>query len=142
VEGPETDGSLAVMYKCTKCGYEMAMLTNSFETQMVRSLGVKVGGRTVPPTPMEHTRESLESAATAESAGGCPFPAMIPEFPANTQAITWTPDAQARLDRIPEMVRPMVKQALEAYARDEGRTTITPDLIDIAKEIMGAYYKR
>ena len=36
-------GSLSVVYECPECGYEMAMLTNAQETQMVRSLGVRIG---------------------------------------------------------------------------------------------------
>jgi len=36
-------GSLAVVYGCPACGYEMAMLTNQHETDMVRSLGVRIG---------------------------------------------------------------------------------------------------
>ena len=34
-------GSLSVVYECPECGYEMAMLTNQHETDMVRSLGIK-----------------------------------------------------------------------------------------------------
>ena len=51
-EGPE-EGSLSVTFRCPECGFRVAMLTNPFETQMVRSLGVKVGGRTVPAEPFE-----------------------------------------------------------------------------------------
>src|SRR5687768_3362120 len=46
--GPPDRGSLAVVYACPDCGYEMAMLTNAYETQVVQSLGVKIG----PSTPV------------------------------------------------------------------------------------------
>ena len=36
-------GSISLLYACEACGYEMAMLTNPFETQLVSSLGVQVG---------------------------------------------------------------------------------------------------
>ena len=39
---PPDRGSISVVYACDACGYEMAMLTNAFETQLVSSLGVKV----------------------------------------------------------------------------------------------------
>src|SRR2546429_367489 len=55
-EGPD-EGSLSVTFRCPECGFRVAMLTNPFETQMVRSLGVKVGGAT-PPAPFEHARTS------------------------------------------------------------------------------------
>ena len=41
--GPPEGGSLSIVYSCPECGYEMAMLTNAYETQMVQSLGVRIG---------------------------------------------------------------------------------------------------
>ena len=41
--GPPERGSLSVVYACPECGYEIAMLTNAYETQVVQSLGVKIG---------------------------------------------------------------------------------------------------
>ena len=40
---PPDRGSLSVVYACPECGYEMAMLTNAYETQVVQSLGVRIG---------------------------------------------------------------------------------------------------
>jgi hypothetical protein len=37
-----------------ECGFRVAMLTNPFETQMVKSLGVKVGGASGPAQPFQH----------------------------------------------------------------------------------------
>src|ERR671925_605420 len=56
--GPD-DGSLTVTFRCPECGFRVAMLTNQFETQMVKSLGVKVGGRTAPATPFEQLRTAM-----------------------------------------------------------------------------------
>src|SRR6266496_1865015 len=47
------DGTLAATFKCPKCGRVVAMLTNPMETQLVSSLGVEIGGRTVPAAPSE-----------------------------------------------------------------------------------------
>ena len=44
--GPPDRGSLSVVYACPECGYEMAMLTNAYETQVVQSLGVRIGPET------------------------------------------------------------------------------------------------
>ena len=41
--GPPERGSLSIVYSCPECGYEMAMLTNAYETQVVQSLGVRIG---------------------------------------------------------------------------------------------------
>src|SRR5258705_9918805 len=84
--GPD-EGSLTVTFRCPECGFRVAMLTNPFETQMVRSLGVKVGGQTVPPEPFEHLRSTLAGARPDAFAGGggasetggpgCPFAAAL-----------------------------------------------------------------
>ena len=63
--GPPDRGSLSVVYSCPECGYEMAMLTNPYETQVVQSLGVRIG-------PAEGSAEA--AGATSK----CPFPAMMP----------------------------------------------------------------
>ena len=43
---PPDRGSLSVVYSCPECGYEIAMLTNAYETQVVQSLGVRIGPAT------------------------------------------------------------------------------------------------
>jgi len=44
-------------------------------------------------------------------------------------ALAWEPAAQSRLDAIPAFARAMVVQAVEAYARGQGQTTVTPSLL-------------
>src|SRR5207247_10613404 len=79
-EGPD-EGSLSVTFRCPECGFRVAMLTNPFETQMVRSLGVKVGGRTVPAEPFENLRATMAGGrpdafeGTGEAGGSGPFAA-------------------------------------------------------------------
>ncbi len=55
------DGTLSVIFTCPACKREMALLTNPMETQLVTSLGVEIGGRTVPQQPMQQTRMGLDS---------------------------------------------------------------------------------
>ena len=91
VDPPER-GSLSVVYSCPECGYEMAMLTNAYETQVVQSLGVRIG-------PAE---------AAAEAGGKCPFSAMIPATdavrPGEPIPVRWTavryPSIQRELTRV------------------------------------------
>src|ERR671919_626280 len=63
--GPPEGGSLSVVYSCPECGYEMAMLTNALETQIVQSLGVRIG-------------PEIDGGASSTSGSSCPFTAMIP----------------------------------------------------------------
>jgi hypothetical protein len=133
-EGPE-EGSLAIRFLCPTCGKSTALLTNSFETQLVTSLGVKIGGRTVPPEPMEQTRSSLESEG-----GKCPFANMLAEDQAQAKennAVSWTPEAETRLERVPGFVRPMAKKAIEKYAEQKGAQEITESLLAEAREKIG-----
>src|SRR5258705_2876044 len=102
--GPPERGSLSVVYACPECGYEMAMLTNPFETQLVQSLGVRIG-------PDASISEGTRAAGTS-----CPFAAMMPasEAAPPDQAgepipVRWTSDAEARLANIPQVVRPTAR---------------------------------
>ena len=153
-EGPD-EGSLAVTFGCPRCGHHVAMLTNPFETQMVRSLGVKIGGRTVPAEPFEQLRSTLASQrpdlfeGTAPQSGeaqetrtdgpGCPFAAMIPgqEEAASGGVISWGPEAEQRIERIPSFIRPMAKRAIERYAMGKGYTFITESVMDEARQALG-----
>jgi radical SAM protein with 4Fe4S-binding SPASM domain len=44
-------------------------------------------------------------------------------------ALAWEPAARARLEAVPAFARAMVVQAVEAYARGQGRATVTPALL-------------
>ena len=150
--GPD-EGSLTVTFRCPACGFRVAMLTNPFETQMVRSLGVKVGGRSVPPEPFEHLRATLASPradafeaappVAGEAAGpGCPFAAALggeggeAALPA-TSGISWDGAAEARLDRIPSFIRPMARRSIERFAEEKGYATITEQVMDEARAVFG-----
>ena len=64
VEQP-AEGSLGVFFGCPACGAKFSMVTNPGETQMVSSLGVKLGGRPAPAEPFEMTRGTLKEEAKA-----------------------------------------------------------------------------
>src|SRR5438105_10535075 len=98
--GPD-EGSLTVTFRCPECGFRVAMLTNPFETQMVKSLGVKVGNApAAAPEPFQHLRgamagahvETLDAGAATEATtgGGCPFAAMLNETTPVPTEVTWT----------------------------------------------------
>jgi proto-chlorophyllide reductase subunit len=124
------DGTLAVSFSCPACGRRVGMLTNPFETQLVSSLGVVIGGRTVPEQPLEMVRSTVATGkenAFSESTGREP----------SGPGVTWSPDAQERLARVPNFVRGMVKRIYADYAREHGITEITPVLMDTARTELG-----
>ena len=84
---PPQGGSLSVVYSCPECGYEMAMLTNPFETQLVQSLGVRIGpdmnassganaGVTAPAADTRLSDET-DSGMGMPAASKCPFLATM-----------------------------------------------------------------
>jgi hypothetical protein len=129
---PPERGSLSVVYACPACGYEMAMLTNAYETQVVQSLGVRIG--------------PAENGASTKTGGGCPIVSMIPatdgapfqqpQGDANS-AVRWTAAAEARLANIPSFVRPMAKTGIEQFARERGSAEIDEKMLDAAREFFG-----
>ena len=153
--GPD-EGSMSIIYSCPSCSRDIAMLTNAMETQMVRSLGVKIGGRTVPAEPMEMLRSSLAEprdsrpaptptpapAQPAEKISGskCPFTGVVTEAYAQqerTAGPVWTEEAQARIERIPSFIQSMVKKGVEDYAREQGYAEIDAAVMDEVKGRFG-----
>ena len=129
--GPPDGGSLSVVYACPECGYEMAMLTNAYETQVVQSLGVRIG-----------RPEAAAEGAVAKA--GCPFSAMLPgtgsEAPTGApqpDVVRWTTAAEARLLNIPEFVRPMARTGIERFARERGTLEVNDEILDQAREFFG-----
>jgi hypothetical protein len=123
--GPPERGSLSVVYSCPECGYEMAMLTNAYETQVVQSLGVRIG-------PAE---------ASEKTGTGCPFTGMIPATEGNKTSasipVRWTAAAEARLANIPEFVRPMARTGIERFAKERGALEVDDKILDEAREFFG-----
>lgn len=121
------DGTMGVAFSCPQCGSEIAMLANPMETQLVSSLGITIGGRTVPPQPLELTRASLADGREGS---------LVDDFPA-AGSVRWSDDAQLRLGHVPGFVRGMVKRIYTDYARERGIDTITPEVMDRARAELG-----
>jgi hypothetical protein len=118
------DGTFTASYMCPGCGRRMAMLANPMETQLVGSLGVKVGGRTLDQQPMELVRQTLEGRddAFVDDPSGRP---------------TWAPASEERLARVPGFVRGMVKKIYSEWASERGIRVITPEVMDEARVDLG-----
>jgi hypothetical protein len=119
---PPERGSLTVLYRCPSCAHEVAMLTNPYETQVVRSLGVEIRG----------------GAAGEPGASRCPFSSLVQDPGADPEAaLPWTPEAASRLESIPEFARPMARTGIERFARERGLARIDAQVLDQAREFFG-----
>jgi hypothetical protein len=142
--GLDEDGSMSATFRCPSCEWGVTLLINPQETQMVRSLGVKIGGATVPAQPMEmlqsHLANPSEPMVKASSASGssCPFSALVQDTFNTVQSdLRWSVEAEQRLERAPSFVRAMVRQGIEEFAREQGYAEITPQVMDEARTRMG-----
>jgi hypothetical protein len=52
------------------------------------------------------------------------------------RGILWTPEAEARIEKVPSFVRPMVRQKVEAEAHKRKQTVVTPPLLEVLFETM------
>lgn len=122
---PDPGGSLTAVFACPRCSQQVAMLTNPMETELVTSLGVKIG----------------PAGEAEEGASRCPFSGVVRDMEAAAKGgedgVAWTTAALARLDNIPEFVRPMAKQGVEHYARSHGYAEVDERVLDEARERFG-----
>lgn len=124
------DGTLAASFRCPDCERIVAMLTNPMETQLVSSLGIKIGGREVPEQPLEQVR--------SEVVGGREDVFVDEEAPpVRTGSVVWSLAAVERLESVPRFVRGMVKRIYTDYAKENGISEITPAVMDKARSDLG-----
>jgi DNA-directed RNA polymerase subunit RPC12/RpoP len=129
--GPRGDSGVSVVYECPSCSHRMGMVTNRGETQIVSSLGLQIGGKRVDELAAEGADEPV----------GCPFGDTVTELDGDERPAggdpQWTSDAVARLEKIPEQVRPMAKLGIELYARSHGIHRIDQKVLDEARQSFG-----
>ncbi len=127
------DGTFAAAFRCPTCGRRMALLANPMESQLVGSLGVKIGGRELDEQPFEMTRAKMvgkpdafdDTESTETATAQKPGP------------VVWSPQAEERLARAPAFVRGMIKRIYAEYARERGIAEITPEVMDSARTDLG-----
>ena len=143
-------GSLTAIFECPDCFAEFAMHMNPWETQMLKSLDVQLGGKSEAAQPMQMVRSFLNQqnpdnltseapAVSAEGGGKCPFSSAVAEAFQESEATgpIWTPEALARLERVPSFVRSMAKTSIEEFARENGHTEITTEVMDTVRGDFG-----
>ncbi len=128
------DGTLQVVFVCGSCNQEVAMLTNPMETQLVSSMGVKIGGREVPAQPMELSRTSMEGGK--EDVFDQPE-IVSTDSQGHSLRVTWTSEAVGRLDNVPSFVRGMVKRIYTDWAQQNGVSEMNPEIMDRARIELG-----
>jgi hypothetical protein len=163
----QVEGSLSITFSCPSCAHRTALLTNPWETQLVRALDVKIGGRSGSPEPMEFVRAMLaggrmgalegagdaaspaveeDSAASAELSAGASTElgtgsrcpfSAVANRAAEMASVSWDPSAERSLERVPEFIRPMARQGIERFAAEHGYPRITEEVIEKVRGSFG-----
>jgi len=158
--GPD-DGAMTVVFQCSTCGQQTAMLTNPMETQVVSSLGVSIGeDEETSSEPMEMVRSSLSEQAdgsgspedvqendASDSGSKCPFTEVVnsaEEEQEESETATpsdpqWTDAAEERLSNIPSFARSMARKSIEQHAEEQGYAEINTDVMDEVKGQFGMF---
>ncbi|MFQ5673123.1 MAG: PCP reductase family protein [Nitrospinales bacterium] len=123
---PSDSKNLALKFKCEKCGHEIAMLTNQFETEFVSKIGVELGGQSAEAKgPFTMVGSNLDEAKE-ELAKSKP-----------KDEFAWTEEAMERLNRVPFFVRNMAKKTILDFARQKGVSLIDAKLMDEVRQKVG-----
>lgn len=81
-----------------------------------------------------HRADDLDIGSTAETLVRlAPCNVLVVNERADDGPLVWTGEAEERLQRVPEFMRPMVRKAIESHARARGLTEITADVVTSAK---------
>jgi len=134
-------GAISLVYACAECGYEVAMVANPYETQLVASLGADLGDDVAPAAGVTG-HEFVEGAAVPEPGAGsnCPFTGIAqtadPKEAAEAK-FPWTAEAESRLAGAPDFVKPVVCAAIERFARENGYAEVDEKVLDEAKNFLG-----
>ena len=123
-EAQAAGGGLSIVFRCSQCGFQTAMRTNHAETQLVSSLGLALNPEGEP----------------SKAGSKCPF-SQVAEREQTKQErpeeLVWSVEAEARLDRVPEFVRPMAKMGIEKFAKDKGHLKIDEAVLEEARDLIG-----
>ena len=120
-----SDG-LGMTFRCPQCEHEVVMETNSGETQLVQSLGVRIGPGHPSVPPLAGLRAHLSDV----------HPGALDEDPAFEPV--WTPPAEERLAGHPLFLQPLIRKVNVDYARRRGLKEISPEVMDACKQAQPA----
>ena len=87
-----------------------------------------------------HRTDDLDIGATAEALVRlAPGNILVVNERTDEKPLAWTSEAEERLGRVPEFMRPMVKKAIESHARARGLREVTAEVVTEAKTGHGVH---
>ena len=88
----------------------------------------------IPSFVQPMVKSSVETYARKNGFTTVTLQVMDDSKNASTEGIRWTPDAQHRLENIPDFIRPMARREIERLVKERGGSEITAEVMEEAKE--------
>jgi hypothetical protein len=88
----------------------------------------------IPSFVQQMVKSSVETYARKSGFTTVTLQVMDDSKNSTTEGIHWTPEAQQRLDNIPDFIRPMARREIERLVKERGGTEITAEMMEEAKE--------
>lgn len=135
-EAPETVESTSASAQQAMLKEETAKSEASGEgscpfSSMVSQMGMSGGGM---PAGMPGMPSGMPTEVPKEGSG-CPV--SMPSSTSSPAELSWSPEAEERVEKIPTFMRPMIKMGVESYARKNNIAVITPEVMEASKNDKG-----
>lgn len=113
---PSAESGMTFTFGCSECKKNVEISINSDETGLLKGLNIFAAANEGHQSEPEEVEESASN---------------------DDGELVWTQAAEERMESVPVFVRPMAKMGVEKFARDNGISEITPNVMDEAKAKMG-----
>lgn len=87
------------------------------------------------PAGMPGMPPGMPTGEMPKADSGCPV--SMPGATATPSTLSWSPEAEERVEKIPTFMRPMIKMGVESYARKNNISVITPEVMEDSKNDKG-----
>ena len=112
----------------------MAGSTGAAATEFVWSPDAKEKLDRLPSFVKPIVQSSVEAFARKQGYQTITLQVMDDSKSDSSNGMTWTPEAEKRLENIPDFIRPMARKEVERLAKERGMATITAQVMDDVKE--------
>ncbi len=116
------EGNLRLVFHCPGCDHDVAMLTNSGETQVVQSMGVQIGSSDVPAPRFAAVRSHMTNMREDVFSGN------------ELSELHWTEEALQRLAKHPTFIQPVIRKTYTDFARRNGIGEVDLEVMDAARQ--------
>jgi hypothetical protein len=108
--------------------------TGTATTEFAWSADAKEKLDRLPSFVKQMVQGSVEAFARKQGYQRITLQVMDDSKSESSNGMTWTPEAEKRLENIPDFIRPMARKEVERVAKERGMAAITAQVMDDVKE--------